>query len=140
MKNLIIVCLLSIAGFFIFSGCGSSGMFVASNQTKVELSQPNFKIVAVDVAGEAEAGYVFGASYSMGSITQTMAVARVSGTGFLYQEALEKLWQNYEKTNGPVTGKKLALINVRYDSDLLNVLVYTQVKIYIRADVIEFVE
>ena len=96
--------------------------------------------MATDVAGEADAGYLFGVSYSLGSITETLALGRVSGTGFLYQEALEKLWQNYEKMNGPVTGKKLALINVRYDSDFLNLLVYTKVKISIRADIIEFVE
>ncbi len=58
----------------------------------------------------------------------------------LYKEALENLWKNYETANGPVEGKRLALINVRYDSDALNLIVYTQPKIIVRADIVEFTE
>lgn len=76
----------------------------------------------------------------MGMATNTFALVRVYGTGLLYKEALEDLWKNYETTYGSVEGKKLALINVRYDAEALNLIVYTRPKINIRADVIEFTE
>jgi hypothetical protein len=58
----------------------------------------------------------------------------------LYKEALENLWKNFETTNGSVEGRRLALVNVRYDADALNLFVYTQPKIVIRADVVEFTD
>jgi len=121
-------------------GCASSGMFPSTNVTEVQLQRGNFKIVARNVSGEAEAGYLVGSSFSLGIYTNTLAVYRISGTGMLYKEALENLWKNYEATNGPVEGKSLALINVRYDSEALNLIVYTQPKVMIRADVIEFTD
>jgi hypothetical protein len=115
-------------------------MFTAANVTDVQLQRNNFKIVARNISGEAQAGYLFGGTFSMGMGTNTFALFRVSGSGMLYKEALENLWKNYETANGPVEGKKLALVNVRYDSDALNLFVYTQPKIMIRADVVEFTE
>lgn len=121
-----------------FAGCASGGMFTASNITEVQLQKNNFIIVARNVSGEAEAGYLFGSTFSLGMMTNTVAVLRVSGTGMLYKEALEDLWKNYEAVHGPVEGKKLALVNVRYDADALNLFVYTHPKVMIRADVVEF--
>jgi hypothetical protein len=121
-----------------FAGCASGGMFTASNITEVQLQKNNFIIVARNVSGEAEAGYLFGSTLSLGMMTNTVAVLRVSGTGMLYKEALEDLWKNYEAVHGPVEGKKLALVNVRYDADALNLFVYTRPKVMIRADVVEF--
>ena len=129
------VCVLIAA---MFAGCASVGMFTASNLTEVQLQKDNFIIVAKNVSGEAEAGYLFGSSLSLGMMTNTVAVLRVSGTGMLYKEALEDLWKNYEAVHGPVEGKKLALVNVRYDADALNLFVYTHPKVMIRADVVEF--
>jgi hypothetical protein len=123
-----------------FAGCASSGMFPATNVTDVQLQRNNFSIVASNVSGEAEAGYLFGTTVSLGMMTNTVALVRISGTGMLYKEALENLWKNYESAHGPVEGKKLALVNVRYDSDALNLFVYTQSKIMIRADVVEFTD
>lgn len=122
----------------LFSSCANRGMFLSLNQTQVQLSKPNFHIVATNVQGEARAGYLLGISYSLGSAAETVALARVSGKGLLYKEALENLWENYEREHGRVEGKKLALANVRYDSDILNLLVYTEVRIIVRADIIEF--
>jgi hypothetical protein len=122
----------------LFYGCFTSGAFIAANVTSVELAEPNFKIVATNVSGESQAGYLFGVTYSLSTITNTLALVRIDGTGQLYKEALEQLWQNYEKYNGSVAGKKLALVNVRYDADVLNLFVYTKVKYFIRADVVEF--
>ena len=121
-----------------FAGCASGGMFTASNITEVQLQKNNFIIVAKNVSGEAEAGYLFGQTLSLGMMSNTIAVLRVSGTGMLYKEALEDLWKNYEVVHGPVEGKNLALVNVRYDADALNLFVYTRPKVMIRADVVEF--
>ena len=121
------------------AGCASGGMFTASNITEVQLQKNNFIIVAKNVSGEAEAGYLFGSKLSLGMMTNTVAVLRVSGTGMLYKEALEDLWKNYEAVHGPAEGKKLALVNVRYDADALNLVVYTRPKVMIRADVVEFI-
>jgi len=90
------------------------------------------------VTGESESAYVFGLSYSTGLAASTFAIARVEGTGMLYSEALENLWANFETTNGTVRDQKLALVNVRYDTDILNLFVYTKVRVTVRADVIEF--
>ncbi len=123
----------------VFSACATSGMFTSINSTNVELREPNYKIVATNVSGSSEAGYLLGLTFPNGPLTNTFACFRVSGTGLLYQEAIDNLWKNYEAANGSVQGKKLALINVRYDTDALNVLLlYTSAKVNIRADVVQF--
>ena len=138
-RKFILLALLSSVAFIAF-GCASAGMFPSANVTEVQLQRNNFKIVARNVTGEAEAGYLVGQTISLGMSTSTFALLRVSGSGMLYKEALENLWKNYEATNGAIEGKRLALVNVRYDSDALNLFVYTQPKIMIRADVVEFTE
>ena len=50
------------------------------------------------------------------------------------------LWKNYQKEYGEIEGKKLVLTNIRYDTDILNLILYTQTKLFITADVVEFVE
>lgn len=122
------------------AGCSSSGIFTAGNVTDVQLHKNNYRIAARGVSGTAQAGYIFGASMSTGMLTNTFALLRIEGTGMLYMEALDDLWKNYEAAHGPGEGKTLALINVHYDSDAMNWLVYTRPKIMVRADVIEFVE
>ena len=138
MKSKLMFYPIAFIGALLLSGCASSGLFFSMNNTSVELSENNYEIVATNVSGEAEAGYLVGVSFSAGAATNTMALARVSGSGMIYMEALENLWKNYEKEHGSVIGKKLALVNVRYDSDELNLLLYTSAKISIRADVVEF--
>ena len=124
----------------ILPGCYNAGMFASANITSVSLEAPNYTLIAKNVAGEATAGYVIGMSASSGIGAATFALARVNGTGLLYKEALENFWQNFEVMHGPVEGKKLGLVNVRYDADILNLVFYTEVKISVRADVIEFAE
>lgn len=123
---------------FILSGCSNTGAFLSANQTIVNLNEGNYSIAATNVTGESESAYVLGVSYSTGLAASTLAIARVEGTGMLYAEALENLWLNYEAANGAVSDRKLALANVRYDSDILNLVVYTKVKVTVRADIIEF--
>lgn len=138
-STLALVCLAAIAALAV-SGCASGGMFPAANITNVQLERNNFTIIARNVAGEAQAGYLLGGTFSVGMTTNTFGLVRVSGRGMLYKEALENLWKNVEATCGPVEKRKLALINVRYDSEALNLVVYTEPKVMVRADVIEFTD
>ncbi len=130
--------LLIITAAFILSGCSNTGAFLSANQTIVNLNEGNYTIAATNVTGESESASVFGVSYSTGLMAGTFAIARVEGTGMLYAEALENLWLNYEAANGTARNQKLALANIRYDSDILNLVVYTKVKVIVRADIIEF--
>lgn len=136
MKKIIIG--VAIIGAIFIQGCTTSGAFLALNQTQVELAQANYSITATNVYGEAESAYVLGVSFSNGLTATTLAIGRVEGTGLLYKEALENLWKNYETDNGTIDGKHLALTNVRYDADILNLIIYTKVKVSVRADVVEF--
>ena len=138
MKNKIILLGLFLSVVLFIYGCSTSGMFTSINSTNVELRQANYKIVATNVSGESEAGYLIGITIPSGSLTNTLAFVRVSGTGMLYKEALENLWDNYKEKYGNIEGEKLALVNVRYDTDALNLFLYTSAKIYVRADVIRF--
>ena len=122
-------------------GCASTGRFSSTNLTNVELSKSNFRVIATNVYGEASSDYLLGFSFAQGGETQTIALIPLGGDRLLYKVALENLWRNFEQTHGNIKGRSLALVNVRFDSDALNVLVfYTRPKISVRADVIEFVE
>ncbi len=120
------------------TGCTNSGAFLSLNQTSVNLEEGNYTISATNVTGESQAGYILGLSYSTGLTANTLALARVDGTSMLYADALENLWANYEAEHGEVEDGTLALANVRYDADILNLILYTQVKVTVRADVVEF--
>ncbi len=130
--------LLLLASFFLLSGCLNSGMFLSLNQTVVELSEANFEVVATNVTGQAEADYLVGVSMSTGLHTQTLALIKLSGAEGLYQEALKNLWDNFKAQYGQVEGEKLALVNIRYDSEILNLILYNKVKLIVRADVVRF--
>ena len=71
---------------------------------------------------------------------QVFGVARVSGDKALYITAMDNLWDNFEAKHGSVEGRNLALVNVRYDVDALNFIVYTKPTLTIQADIIEFLE
>ena len=123
---------------FVFAGCTNSGAFLSVNQTNVELGEGNYSLTATGIEGQAEAEYILGLSYSSGFMANTIALARIDGSEKLYADALDNLWLNYESNHGAISDKKLALINVRYDSDIVNLILYTQVKITVRADILEF--
>ena len=122
------------------SGCAQAGMFLAGNLTTVELSEPNYEVVATGVSGTAKAGYLVGVSFSDGQKSASVSLFRVSGTGHLYKEAMEGLWEEFEAEHGAVAGRRLALVNIRYDADSRNFLVYNDISLSIRADVVEFVD
>jgi hypothetical protein len=121
-------------------GCASTGRFSSTNLTNVELSEGNFRVVATNVYGEASADYLFGFSVAQGGEMQTVALIHLGGDRLLYKVALENLWRNFEQTHGNIEGRSLALANVRFDSDALNVFFFTRSTISVRADVIEFAE
>ena len=122
-------------------GCASTGKFNSTNLTNVELSESNFRVIATNVYGEASAEYLLGFSVAQAGEMQTAALIPLGGDRLLYKVALENLWRNFEQTHGKIEGQSLALANVRFDSEALNVLFfYTRPKISVRADVIEFVE
>jgi len=122
-----------------FTGCISSGAFYAANITSVELGEDNFAIVATNVTGQSEAGYILGLSGSQGGYATTFALFRVEGDGLLYKAAVEDLWANFAERNGPVENRKLALVNVQFDADASNYLgLYTKSVVSVRADIVEF--
>lgn len=138
MKSYLLFIALCIASI-ITSGCGSTGAFNTASLTEVQLSENNYEIVATNVQGEASAGYILGLSTGVYSRQmQTLAVARVSGSGMIYGEALKNLWNNFRDQYGKVKGRNLALINVRYDTEALNLILYTKPTVSVRADIIEF--
>ena len=130
--------LLLVFCVLLYSGCTSSGAYLSTSKTEVVLSEGNFTMPAVSVTGQSEAEYILGLSYSSGFMATTFALARIEGTGMLYAEALDNLWENFERDYGMSINHKLALANIRYDTEILNLLLYTKVKVMVRADVIEF--
>ena len=140
MKQKIFLLLLLITLMTTLTNCTTGGSFLAHSVTNVELSNPNFKIAAKNMEGYSEAEYLIGFSFSTGFLANTFALVRIGGTAKLYDDAIQNLWKNYQEKHGDTEGKKLVLANVRYDTDILNLLVYTQTELYITADVIEFEE
>ena len=51
----IIGALLVLALALAFAGCGQAGRFASTSLTQVELSAPNYEIVATGVSGQAKA-------------------------------------------------------------------------------------
>ncbi len=139
MKN-ITISLIVISLFVLLSGCGTGGAFLTNHVTSVELSQPNFNIVARDVNGTSMQGYLIGVSISQGSDVSMFGLVKIAGVEKLYDSAIKNLWQNYKEKYGDIEGKKLALVNIRQDTEILNTLLYTQTKYFITADVVEFIE
>lgn len=130
--------LLVLAGSL--TGCFSSGAFFAGTLTDVRLQSDNYELLATDVEGAATAGYLLGVSGGLGPSTTAVAVAHVSGDDALYKTALENLWANVRTQTESAEGRSLALVNVRYDVSALNLIVYTQPTVTVRADVVEFTD
>ena len=139
-KFAVVLMFLVVALAASLTGCAQAGFFAAANVTQVELSEPNYKVVATGVAGQAEAAYLIGVAFSNGPQTGSVSLYRLKGTGKLYTEAMESLWQAFAAEHGSVEGRRLALANVSYDAATRNYLVYNNVSLSIRADVIEFTE
>jgi hypothetical protein len=139
MKKILFL-IIAVSIMFIVSACGTGGSFQANHVTNVELSEPNFNIIAKNVSGTAMQGYILGLSISQGSEIGSFGVVKVAGVDKPYDAAMKNLWENFEEEYGTVEGKKLALVNIRHDNELLNTFLYTQAKYFITADVVEFVD
>ncbi|MGC1243982.1 MAG: DUF6567 family protein [Chryseosolibacter sp.] len=137
MKTLALLTVLLLM-LILVNGCTSTGVTASSHVTNVQLTEPNFRMVMPNVSGEAASDAILGLSFSFGMATSQVALIPLSKNRMLYQAAMKKLWENFEAANGPVSGRRLALTNLRYDSDCLNVIVYTKAKTVIVADVVEF--
>lgn len=137
MKTLALLTVLLLM-LILVNGCTSTGVTASSHVTNVQLTEPNFRMVMPNVSGEAASDAILGLSFSFGMATSQVALIPLSKNRMLYQAAMKKLWENFEAANGPVLGRRLALTNLRYDSDCLNVIVYTKAKTVIVADVVEF--
>jgi len=100
-----------ILGVVALSGCTQTGTFTAENLTTVELSEPNYEVVATGVSGTAKAGYLISASFSDGAKSSSIPLFRVSGTGHLYKEAMG-LWADFESEHARWLVDTWALINI----------------------------
>jgi hypothetical protein len=136
MKSYTFIILMAVA--FLLTGCGNTGMFMASNSTEVQLKERNYTIVAKNVTGTSETSYLLGASYSWGVATNSIGIIPLDRNKMLYKEARESLWDNFEKQGESIEGRTLALINIQYDSNTANFIVYTKASVSITADIIEF--
>ena len=132
-----VIILISIS----LTGCINSGAFYAANVTNVELSENNYHVVATNVSGTSKAGYLLGLSGSQRGYATTFALFRIEGDGMLYRAAIENLWAQFEDRHGPVVNRRLALVNVQFDSDASNYLgLYSRSVVSVRADIVEFLE
>jgi hypothetical protein len=96
--------------------------------------------VARNVSGDAGFEYLLGFSGASGASNSTwsFALVRTGGTSTPNNDAIRDMWSNYEAEYGPIGDRKLSLVNIRFDSDVINALLYTSTKIIVHADVIEF--
>jgi hypothetical protein len=134
-KNLIVILLFSV---FLLGGCASGGTMLSSNVTQVDLSQGNYTIVATNLSGEGFASYLVGFSYLGGERASIIGFLPTSSNK-MNREATEMLWEEFAKKHGEPSGRKLALTNIRYDYRIVNFLLfYSEVTVYMTADVIEF--
>lgn len=128
----------AFAVVILMNSCASSGLTASSHVTNVQLTNANFKVIATNVTGEASAEAVLGVSYGVGIATTQLSLIPLTDERMLYKNAIKNLWADFETKNGPTANRRLALVNVRYDSEALNLLVYTKVTTAIVADVVEF--
>lgn len=137
MKKIIVV-LQAMALAVLVSGCASTGLTASTHVTSVQLNSANFRVIATNIAGEASSEAVLGVSYGLGIGATQLALIPLTGDRMLYKTAMQNLWTNFEARNGAVANRKLALVNIRYDSESLNLFFYTKVTTTVVADVVEF--
>jgi len=138
MKKTLSISITLIVCAILLNGCASAGLTASSHLTNVQLTNPNFRIVATNVSGQASGKALFGLSYGFGIAATQVAIIPLNNDRMLYKAAMKNLWANFEASNGVAVNRKLALVNVRYDSESLNTFFYTKLTTAIIADVIEF--
>jgi len=131
-----IVTLLGAAS--LLTGCAASGLTASSHLTNVELSDGNYRVVATNITGQASSKGIVGISVGFGMGGSQMSLIPLTEDRMLYKRAMQDLWNNFEERHGAPANRRLALVNVRFDSESLNLLLYTRLNTVIIADVVEF--
>jgi hypothetical protein len=128
-----------LAGSSVYLGsCASSGFTASSHLTNVQLGDPDFRIVATNISGQASSEALLGFSLGLGFGASQVALIPLNKDRLLYGTAMKNLWDKFQADNGPVGNRRLALINMRFDSESLNLGVYTKMTTVVVADVVEF--
>jgi len=130
--------LLSFCAAIFLAGCASTGVTTSTHLTNVGLSNANYKILATNVQGSATTEGVFGVSLGVGLGASQWALIPLTPERTMYKIAMENLWESFEKKNGSASNRTLALVNLRYDSESLNIFLYTKLTVVVVADVVEF--
>ena len=138
MNRAFSIFMLLASGSIILHGCGSSGLTASSHLTNVQLATPNFRIVATNVSGQASKEALLGVSFGLGMASTQLALIPLTEDRMLYKKAMQELWANYEAKNGTAANAKVALVNVRYDFESLNLFLYTKITTVVVADIVAF--
>ena len=133
-KTQLAIILLCTASLF---GCSNSGSI---QQQSVMFIEPNHRYIERNIRAEVSQGYVLGVSGADGvnGSIWSFALARVSGTATPHEDALQSIWAQFEEKHGAVGDRNYSLANIRFDSESLNLLLFTSTRLYVYADVVEF--
>ena len=101
-------------------------------------AKSGFGIVATSISGEASSKGILGISLGMGMGGGQFSLIPLTEDRTLYKNAMQNLWTNFEAKNGSPVDHTYALINLRFDAETLNTLLYTKIRIVVIADVVEF--
>jgi hypothetical protein len=98
-----------LAAVVLLNGCASTGLTASAHLTNVQLTNPNFKVVATSVSGEATSKALLGVSYGAGIATTQFALIPLQENRLLYKTAMEKLWLNLNPGTEPLRIEDLPL-------------------------------
>lgn len=101
----------------LLQGCGNSGNFMRTNETKTVLTSNNYRVIMTGVAGSDDGLRVFGL-----------------GTRAKYSAALAQI-----REQAQIKDRSRALINITEDDDWYNAFIVAGETLTITADVIEFI-
>lgn len=122
----------------VLMSCASTGLTTSGHVTNVQLTNPNFRVVATNVSGGASSKALLGVSVGFGMAASQLSIIPLTKDRKLYELAMRDMWSNFERSYGPPGKRRLALVNLRYDSESLNLFVFTRLTTNVVADVVEF--
>lgn len=121
----------------LFAGCaGSSALERTVSETRVQLGERPFEIVATGIEATASAIYAFG--FSDGQATA--ALWHVEGERSLYAAAMKDLRAQAHALAPDAEPDEVELVNVRADASATNLFFVTRPIVTLRADVVVFHE
>ena len=111
-----------VISFFLLAGCaGSMGSYSPCNDTQVQLSEANYRIIQSGVTGESQCWYFL-------SLIP-------AGNTELYKMAMDNL-----RSKIKVKDKSIAIVNVTQDLTIYNYILMSGQRLTITADIVEFTE